>query len=76
MPFTPKTLEHCILNMTNGQKIEDGEDLEEFEKKCKEIQENSYFESEDWEKVIEIGKDIVKNQYLASVISFTNEKEQ
>ena len=24
IPFTPRTLEFCILHMTNGQKIEDG----------------------------------------------------
>ena len=73
IPFTPRTLEHCILHMTNGQKVEDGENLIEFEKKCRKLQKYSCFESDDWDKVIEFGKEIVRNQYIASVV--TNEKE-
>ena len=73
LPFTPKTLEHCILHMTNGQKIEDGEYLDEFEKKCRKIQKYSCFESEDWDKVIEFGKNIVRNKYIVAMLS--HEKE-
>ena len=73
IPFTPKTLEFCILHMTNGQKIEDGEHPEYFEEKCRKIQEFSGYESEDWDTVIKIGKSIVKNQYKVSII--TNNKE-
>lgn len=68
IPFTPKTLEHCILHMSNGQKIEDGEYPEEFEKKCRQIQEFSGYESEDWDKVIKIGKNIVRKKYEESLI--------
>ena len=67
IPFTPRTLEHCILHMTNGQKIEDAEDLAGFERKCRDLQKYSCFESEDWDNVIEFGKDIVRNQYIVSV---------
>ena len=69
MPFSPRTLEHCLLHMTNGQMIEDGEDMANFEKKCRQIQNYSCFESEDWDKVIEFGKGIVKNKYIAAVMS-------
>lgn len=68
MPFTPKSLEFCILRMTNGQKIEEGESLANFENKCRQIQEYSCFESEDWDRVIEFGKDIVKSQYQVAVL--------
>jgi len=74
IPFSPKTLEHCILHMTRGQKIEDGEHLKYFVEKCKKIQEFSCYESEDWDKVIEIGKKIVKNQYIASTL--TDEEDE
>ena len=63
IPFSPRTLEHCILHMTNGQKIEDGEYLEDFEQKCRKLQKYSCFESENWDKVIEFGKDVVRTQY-------------
>ena len=72
IPFTPRTLEHCILHMTNGQKVEDGEYLVEFEKKCRKLQKYSCFESDDWDKVIEYCKGIVRRQYQASVL--TNER--
>ena len=74
LPFTPKTLEFCILRMTNCLKIEEGEQLENFEKKCRQIQAFSGYESEDWGNVIEIGKNIVKKQYQSSVI--TNDYEE
>ena len=68
VPFSPKTLEFCISKMTNGCKIENGEYLDNFEDKCKKIQELSCFESEDWDKVIGYGKDIVKTAYQVSVL--------
>lgn len=71
IPFTPRTLEHCILHMTNGQKIEDGEYPEGFEKKCRELEKYSCFESKDWDKVIEFGKEIVTEKYRESEISET-----
>ena len=73
IPFTPRTLEHCILHMTNGQKVEDGEYLVEFEKKCRKLQKYSCFDSEDWDKVIAFGKDIVRNQCIVAMLS--QEKE-
>ena len=63
LPFTPKTLEFCILHMTNGQKIEDGADPEYFEQKCRTIQKFSCFESDDWDRVIKLGRDVVVKQY-------------
>ena len=75
IPFTPKTLEFCILHMTNGQKIEDGEYPDDFEEKCRKIQAFSGYESEDWDKVIKIGKNIVKNQYKASIVTGNYERE-
>lgn len=74
IPFTPRTLEHCILHMTNGQRIEDGQYPADFEKKCREIQKYSCFESEDWDKVINFGKKIVRNQFLAHFYRFTREE--
>ena len=75
IPFTPKTLEHCILRMTNGQKIEDGEYPEDFVKKCRKIQEYSCFQSDDWDKVIEFGKDIVRKSYQAYCLAGEREIE-
>ena len=68
LPFTPKTLEYCLLNMTNDLKEEEGENLQDFEKKCREIQEYSCFETEDWDKVIKFGMDMVKRAYQVSVL--------
>ena len=68
IPFSPKTLEHCILHMTNGEKSHHGENVSYFEEMCREIQKHSCFESGDWDKVIKIGKDLVKEQYQADMI--------
>ena len=73
VPFSPRTLEYCILHMTNGEKAHHGEYVANFEKMCKKIQEASCYESEDWEKVIEIGKKIVKEAYQVSLLG--NKKE-
>ena len=62
-PFSPKTLEFCILHMTKGQKAEEGSDVEFFEEKCRRIQEVSFFDGDDWDVVIRHGKDIVSAQY-------------
>lgn len=67
-PFSPRTLECCILHMTNGEKAHHGEYISDFEKMCRKIQEVSCYESPDWDKVIKIGKDIVKNAYQLSVL--------
>lgn len=75
IPFTPKTLELCILHLTNGQKIEDGEYPEDFVKKCRKIQEYSCFQSDDWDKVIEFGKDIVRKSYQAYCLAGEREIE-
>lgn len=63
VPFSPKTLEYCIVHLSDEQKSSEGADLEEFEKKCRMIQEYSAFETEDWDKVINIAKTIVKQSY-------------
>ena len=75
IPFTPRTLEFCILHMTNGQKIEDGKYPEDFEKKCRQLQAFSGYNSEDWDKVIKTGKNIVRNQYKTSIITNEDERE-
>lgn len=74
LPFTPRTLEHCILHMTNDQKCIDGEYLDDFEEKCRKIQEFSCFESEDWDKVIEFGKEMVRKQYIADFCRWTEDE--
>jgi len=61
--------------MTNGQKIEDGEFLVEFEKKCRKLQEYSCFESEDWDKVIDLGKEMVKSKYQEYILNYEKEME-
>ena len=71
IPFSPRTLEHCLLHMTNGEKAHHGEYVGDFEKMCRKIQEVSCYESEDWDKVIKIGKDIVKKAYQLSVLENT-----
>jgi len=68
IPFTPRTLEFCILHMTNGQKIEDGEFVEGFEKKCRDLQEYSCYKSDDWDTVIQFAKDIVHKHYQVNVL--------
>jgi hypothetical protein len=67
MPFSPRTLEFCILNMTPSCKAYEGEYIFDFEDKCQKIQEYSCYESEEWDSVIEFGKEIVKNEYIASL---------
>ena len=68
VPFSPKTLEHCILHMTNSEKAHHGEYVNDFERMCRKLQEASCYESEDWDKVIEIGKAVVKQAYQVSVL--------
>jgi hypothetical protein len=68
IPFTPKTLEYCILHMTNGQKAESGMYPENFEHMCRMIQEDSCFEVEGWDEVIEFGKKIVSEKYREKAI--------
>jgi len=63
VPFSPRTLEFCILHMTNDAKIEYGEYIDDFEKACRKIKKHSCYESEDWDKVIKIGMDILKRHY-------------
>lgn len=67
-PFSPRTLEFCISKMTNGARAEQGEYVPDFTKKCRRIQELSCFESDDWDKVIGYGEDIVKTAYQAAVL--------
>ena len=67
VPFSPRTLEFCILHMTDGEMIDHGEYVNDFEAMCREIQEFSCFESKDWDRVIAIGKDIVKNKHEESL---------
>lgn len=68
IPFSPRTLEHCLLHMTNGEKAHHGEYVGDFEKMCRKIQEVSCYESADWDKVINIGQELVKNAYQLSVL--------
>ena len=63
VPFSPKTLEFCILHLTESEMIEEGQFLNDFEKKCRLIQEYSCYESEDWDKVIEFGKRVIESKY-------------
>ena len=58
--------------MTPDVKFANGMHLDEFEKKCRAIQEYSCLESEDWDKVIEIGKQICSEIYKESVSSLNN----
>jgi len=69
VPFSPRTLEFCILHMTDGEMIDHGEYIGDFEAMCRKIQEYSCYESEDWDKVIEMGKNIIRQKYAASMMS-------
>ena len=64
VPFTPRTLELCIIRMTDNCKAEAGLFLREFEQRCRKIAEESCFSSENWDKVIGYGKEMVKAKYL------------
>ena len=64
VPFTPRTLELCILRMTDECKAESGLFLREFEQRCKRIAEESCFKSDNWDRVISYGKDIIRSKYL------------
>ena len=66
VPFSPRTLELCILNMTDECKSEQGMFRKDFENKCKKIAQHSCFGSSDWDQVIAFGKDIVRAKYLVS----------
>lgn len=66
LPFSPKTLEYCITHMTDDAKVINGENLNDFEKKCREIQKYSCLESDDWDKVIEIGMQMCSEYYEES----------
>lgn len=55
-PFSPKTLEFCLLRLSEESKADEGIDLETFVQKCRDIQTSSCYESEDWDKVIGYGK--------------------
>jgi len=68
VPFSPRTLEFCILHMTNDAKIEYGEYIDDFEKACRKIKKHSCYESEDWDTVIKIGMDILKRHYQAYIL--------
>ena len=63
VPFSPKTLEFCISHLTDGCMVEMGEYPDNFEEMCRKIQEFSLYESEDWDKVIKKGKEIVKSHF-------------
>ena len=69
VPFSPRTLEFCILHMTDGEMIDHGEYVNDFEAMCRKIQEYSCYESEDWDKVIELGKTLIRQKYMADMLS-------
>ena len=69
VPFSPRTLEFCILHMTDGEMIDHGEYVNDFEAMCRKIQKDSCYESEDWDKVIELGKTLIRQKYMADMLS-------
>lgn len=69
VPFTPRTLELCILGLTDGAQIEAGQYVDGFERMCRTIADASCFESEDWDKVIGFGAKIVQKKYQESELS-------
>jgi len=63
--FSPKTLEFCVSRLVDEEKyniVEDEESLEEFIKKCKNVASNSIYETDKWEKTINILVEILKKQ--------------
>ena len=75
VPFSPKTLEFCISRLTEGCKVENGEYADDFVKMCRIIQEISAYESEDWDKVISKGKDIVEAKFQEEEAKFLEDLE-
>ena len=67
VPFSPKTLEFCILKMSDDLKIYEGYCISDFVRKCKKLQEYSAFESDAWDKVIEFGKELVTEKHNESI---------
>ena len=64
MPSTPKAMELCIRNLTNGCKYELGcHDEAWLEQKLREIMKYSCFDSANWENVIEFGKKHIQEKH-------------
>lgn len=61
--FSPKTLEFCVSRLEDNEKYyiaDDEENLEEFIKKCKNVASNSIYETDKWEKTINILVEMLK----------------
>ena len=50
--FTPKMLEHCVLNLTNEAKLNLKDDIGYFYDMCTEIANESKYNAEGWEDTI------------------------
>ena len=68
-PFSPKTLEFCCSRLSPEAKAEEGEYLDYFLEKCRRIQGQSVYETEDWDKTINKLAEIVKASYQVSVLN-------
>lgn len=62
-PFSPKTLEFCVSRLTDEEKyciVEDETSLKDFVSKCKNIATNSIYETDKWDKTINLLTDMLK----------------
>lgn len=66
VPFSPKTLEMCILNMTKEGARKQAVHVRDFEDVCNEFKEYSCYESDAWDKVIELGKKVIRSKAICS----------
>ena len=62
-PFSPKTLEFCVLRLNEEEKYinaEDEESLESFVQRCNKIASQSIYKTDKWEKTINLLVEILK----------------
>jgi len=79
-PFSPKTLEFCVLKLTDEEKFsnaEDEESIESFIQRCNQIKKYSIYKTEKWDDTIEILVRILKQEAerYRQENGFTSEKE-
>lgn len=63
-PFSPKTLEFCVTRLTDEEKysiVEDKRSLNDFVSKCKNIATKSIYETDNWDKTINLLTTMLKN---------------
>lgn len=58
-PFSPRTLEYCVLRLSSEEKDKIRQDIDLFQSKCMGVALSSSFVTEDWERTINLLVDVV-----------------